>query len=112
MAGGFYQMHRGWMENPVFNREPFNRAQAWCWLIENAVWKERKIDVRGHTVTLKRGQLCYSTRYLAQAWGWSEAKVRRFLARLKTDAMIDAAIDAGQTIITICNYAKNQTEPL
>lgn len=111
MAGGFYQMYRGWMENPVFAGESFSRAQAWCWLIEYAVWKERKIDVRGRTVTLERGQLCYSTRYLATAWGWSEAKVRRFTTRLKTDAMIDAESDAGQTLITICNYDKYQATP-
>ena len=116
---GFYQMHRGWMENPVFRNERFSRAQAWCWLIEQAVWKETRVDIKSQTVVLKRGQLSYSTRFLAKAWQWPETVVRRFLVRLKSDAMVDtesshtrlktssgsgAASGAGQTIITICKY--------
>lgn len=45
---------------------------------------------------------------MAKAFGWSEPRVRRFLNRLKADAMIDAASDAGQTVITICHYDKYQ----
>jgi hypothetical protein len=45
---------------------------------------------------------------MAVGWGWSESRVRRFLKRLKTDAMIDAATDAGVTVITICNYNRYQ----
>ena len=107
MLGGFYMMHRGWLDHPVLAGE-FDRRSAWCWLIEHAVWKKQKVDVLGHMVMLERGQLCYSNRYLAEAWGWSDAKVRRFTTRLKTDAMIDAATDAGQTVITISNYDKYQ----
>ncbi len=116
---GYYRMHRGWMENPTFMNERHTRAQAWCWLIERAAWKDCRVDIKGQTIVLKRGQLSYSTRFLAKAWQWPETVVRRFLIRLKSDAMIDtesshtrlktgAASGAGQTIITICNYGKYQ----
>lgn len=53
--------------------------------------------------------MTYSTRYLAKAWGWSEPKVRRYLDALRNAKKIDAATDAGQTVITICDYDKIQS---
>ncbi|MFD2232781.1 hypothetical protein [Phaeospirillum tilakii] len=111
-ATGHYRMHRGWMDNPALGgaRESFCRRAAWCWLIENAAWKPRRESIAGRTVELQRGQVTASLRFMAKAWGWSEPAVRRFIERLKTDAMIDAATDAGQMVITICNYDKYQAE--
>lgn len=107
---GFYLMARGWLDHPSFSsREPYSRREAWIWLIEAAAFTERRVGVVGKTVTIARGQLTHSTRFMAGKWGWSEAGVRRFLHRLKTDAMIDAHSDAGQMIVTICNYDKYQT---
>lgn len=110
---GFYLMARGWLDHPALGggREAYCRRAAWVWLIEAARYQDGSIGIAGKTVLLKRGQLTHSTRFLASAWGWSEAGVRRFLDRLKTDALIDAATDAGQTIITICNYERYQAKP-
>ena len=105
---GYYRMRRGWLEHPALRGEPYDRRSAWMWLIEEAGWKDRRQEVGGRIINLKRGQLSHSTRFMAKAWGWSEARVRRFLTRLKTDAMIDAGSDAGQNLITICNYEKYQ----
>ncbi len=44
---------------------------------------------------IRRDQLTASTRFKATVWGWSEAGVRRFIERLKTDALIDAAETAS-----------------
>jgi hypothetical protein len=107
---GYYRMHRGWMEHPALGgeREPFCRRAAWAWLIEHANWKAAKVDVGGKTATVERGQLCYSYRYLADAWNWSIGKVQLFLGRLKTDTMIDTSANTGRLVITICNYEKYQ----
>ncbi|EQA97296.1 hypothetical protein [Sphingobium sp. HDIP04] len=106
--GGFYLMPRNWQDYPMFGREPFSRRDAWVWLMENAAYTDRSIDVAGKTVAIKRGQLSYSLRFMAKAWDWDEAKVRRFLSRAQKDQFIDARTDAGQTIITICDYDKIQ----
>ena len=107
---GFYLMHRGWMDNPALGgaREPFCRRAAWAWLIENAVYQEARVGIGRKTVTLRRGQLSYSLRFLAGAWGWDDPKVRRFIARLVEEKMIDCVTDAGQCVITVCNYEEYQ----
>lgn len=124
MSEGFYLMHRGWMDNPVFKGEPYTKASAWCWLIEAACWQPTRVGVAGKTIELERGQLSHSLRFMAEKWRWDEARVRRFLTKLEQEGMIsrcvdaasvlrrckknDAAYSAAQTIITICNYDKYQ----
>lgn len=105
---GFYKMHRGWMENPVFGREPFTRAQAWIWLIEHAAWRDTTQAVGRHFVHVERGQLAVAVRYLAEAWQWSKSSVDRFLTRLETGTMIGTQPGTQYTVITICNYKKYQ----
>jgi hypothetical protein len=110
MAGvGFYRMQRGWQEGALFTGEPFSKRDAWVWLIEEAAYVPREIMVSGRAITLQRGQLCHSLRFMARAWKWDEAKVRRFISRGKILKQIDASTDAGQTLITIRNYDKYQS---
>lgn len=107
----FYKMHRGWMENEAFRSEPYCKRLAFEWLIANAAVEPRSISGPQGRIALDRGQLSYSSRHLARVWKWQEPKVRRFLETLRRLSMIDAHTDAGQTIITICNYAKYQDKP-
>jgi hypothetical protein len=100
-------------EDPFFGADPFSRREAWQWLIAEAAWKPRKVNVgngRGATVvSLERGQLAHSKAFMLQAWGWSSEKaVRTFLDRLEADGRISrhAGKPSGQpsAIITICKY--------
>lgn len=107
-------MHRGWQDNPIFDREEFSRRDAWIWLIENAAWKTSRARVKGETIELNRGELCFAQRFLAEKWGWSKSRVDRFLKILDAEGMIEVrskngatanhAAGQGQSIITICNY--------
>jgi hypothetical protein len=103
---GFYILQRGWMDAPEFGgaREEFCRRAAWIWMLEEASWSDRTISISGKPLTLRRGQLSHSSRHMARAWGWDEARVRRFLARLIERKRIDASTDAGKYVLTICNY--------
>lgn len=105
---GVFAVARNIFDHPLFKREPFTEREAWIWLIKEAAWRPCRVRVRNGTVDLERGQLAYATRFLAERWQWSEARVRRFLARLQTDAMIDAQTDARVTRITICKYDEYQ----
>lgn len=106
---GWYRLHRGWQDHAVFRNEPFSRRDAFVWLIENAAYERIKIDIAGAEHWLERGQVGHSLRFMAKAWKWDEARVRRFIASLRKAQIIDAAADAGQTIITIRKYEVYQT---
>ena len=113
---GYIALARGTLDHPIVGvraRTPYSQAEAWQWLLFEAAWKPRRYSTGGIVVELKRGQLAHSTRYMAQAWRWSETSVRRFLERLKTGAgtgaMIGADTGAGITVITICNYERYQS---
>lgn len=105
---GTFRVDRGVFDHPVFADEDFTEREAWLWLVAEAAYRPRQKAVGRTCVTLQRGQLAHSTRFMASRWGWSEARVRRFLGRLKGDAQIDALIDAhtdaGITLISICKY--------
>ena len=95
--------HSLWAENRAFSR-----FEAWLYLLKEARFEDSKVLDKSTFVEVKRGQVYASLRFLAKAWGWSEKKVRLFLALLIDDSMIkkDTVKDTGQTIITLCNYDK------
>ncbi|MEW9855913.1 hypothetical protein [Novosphingobium sp. M1R2S20] len=117
MSEGWICLHRGWRDNPLFKGE-YSRADAWVWLIENACWKASRSRIKGEAVELQRGELTFSQRFLADKWGWSKSRVDRFIADLRDEGMIETrskngataghSAGQGQSIITICNYAKYQ----
>jgi hypothetical protein len=102
------------MDHPILkaDHQPANRREAWIWLIEHAAWAPRVKVVGRARISIVRGQYACSLRYLATAWRWEEPKVRRFLAALRSDGMINALSDAHSTTITICNYDKYQSSEL
>jgi len=114
---GYIKLHRGWRDSPIFKGE-FSRADAWVWLIEHACWKPSRVRIKGSFVQIERGEMTFSVRFLADAWGWSKSRVDRFLADLRAESMIETRskigttaghnAGQGQAIISICNYAKYQ----
>lgn len=105
---GFFLMQRDVFEHHLF-KGSHERFYAWSWLIAKAAWQKTQFDVGGKTITLERGQLCYSIRRLSEKWGMSKGATERFINRLKTETMIETASGRGRLIITICNYDDYQT---
>lgn len=105
---GFVKYQRERFKHPLFRSQKFCRGYAWDWLVSQASYMDREIDVRGKTIILKRGQLSHSIRFIADIWNWDKAAVSRFLTRLKTETMIETSTETGQLIITICNYSEYQ----
>lgn len=101
-------MLRGWMSDPIFGNEPFTWAQAYQWLVENAVYKAGIKNIGGEFTYLQRGELSYSLRFLEGVWGWKKDKIRRFLISLQKLGYIQVnpAISSatGRKIITVCCY--------
>lgn len=103
---GVFAVHRGIFDHPMFAPEPFTEREAWLWMVSAAVWKARRVRAGRKMVDLLRGQLAFSERFLAEKWQWAKSSVRRFLERLKSEAMVTTLADREMTLITICNYEK------
>ena len=114
MRRGYIAMARGILDHPLVGaRKPYSAFEAWSWLITEAAWKERRVRASNgraeFPVTIQRGQVCYSLRYMAKAWGWSKKRVCTFLDRLENDTQIETQKGTPQTLITICNYEAYQS---
>jgi hypothetical protein len=110
---GYFLIARGLLEHPRFKPEgAFSNYEAWSWLIENAAYVARTVTVingrHRETVALQPGQLTHSVRYLSGAWGWPLARAQRFLNALQKDGSINLETTSGQTVLTLCNWAKYQ----
>ena len=108
--GGWYRMHRGWMDDPLFARDAFSRAQAWVWLIESAAYEPHDQWFNGHKIPLDRGEFVTSERTLCDAWKWDRQRIRTFLKHLETDKKLTRQLTSGLTKISICNYDKYQSD--
>ncbi len=99
---------RALLKHEAFKDQPFTEREAFMWLIMEASWKERVKRVGNVTVTLERGQLAASVRFMAEAWQWEKSTVDRFLQRLKKRDMIGTDSGTGVNVITVCNYNEYQ----
>lgn len=105
---GYILIDREIWDHDIFEAEPFTERLAWIWMISSAVWQDKRVRVGRKSYALRRGELVFSTRFLAGKWGWSKSRVHRFLARLESECMITTKTDHDATHITICNYNKYQ----
>lgn len=105
---GVFAVDRGIWSDPDFADGEFSEREAFIWLVGQAAWKPMRIRIGSGAVDLARGQCAFSTRFLAEKWSWSEARVRRYLGRLISREIIWASADKKSTHITILKYDRFQ----
>lgn len=103
---GVYAVARGVWDHECFADEPFTEREAWIWMIGAALWRDKRVRAGREMVDLKRGQLAFSERFMAQRWQWDRSRVHRFLLRLQHEKMVDVKSNHLVNQITICNYEK------
>lgn len=108
MERGYIYLWRCIRDNHFWADKPFDRARAWIDLLMMANHKDGTIRQRGITVPIKRGQVGTSEVSLADKWGWSRGKVRRFLKDLSTTRQIEQQNNNVSSLITIVNYSMYQ----
>src|ERR1700681_859870 len=109
---GYIAVNRSLFDDSTLVSAPFTELHVFLWVISEAAWQPRTVRCGRALVHLERGQLAYAARFLAEKFGWSEARVRRFLKRLskrsakahENDARIDVLGMREATLITILNY--------
>lgn len=109
MKDGYFLIHRKIFDNPILNVKPFCKGFAWVNIIGLANHKEGAIQVKNGTIIkIKRGECGYSEKALADLFGWSRGKVRRFLEHLKNEGMIQLKNVENRNIIKILKYEPYQ----
>lgn len=105
---GYIKVDRAALDHPLFKRAEYSEFEAWIWLLAEAAWRPEQRRAGDYLVSVDRGQLVASVRFLASAWSWDRNRVERFVKRLKNQDMIETQTETGISIITICNYNKYQ----
>lgn len=105
-SAGYVLLHRSLLGHAAFRNE--SETMAFAWLVMRAAWRPTRVRYKGHSITLQRGQLAISQRDMAAAFDRDKAWIERLWKRLKSEAMIETAAEAGVAVITVCNYAKYQ----
>jgi hypothetical protein len=86
---GWIKLHRQIQEHWLWqSKKPFDKRSAWIDLLLLANHEDNKVLLGNELITIKRGEHVTSERKLAERWGWSKTKVRRFLKILENDSMI------------------------
>ena len=115
---GYIKINRGLLSHPSLTKKdrPLCEIGAFIWLLLEASFADRKYRIQNIEIDLKRGQLCCSLSFMAQAFNWDKSKVQRYLQRLKSNNTItsnspnDTSADIPN-IITICHYDDYQDMP-
>ena len=109
MDKGWIKLSRQIQEHWIW-QDP-EKLKAWIDLILMANHEDAEVALREGVVKVKRGQLITSIGKLAERWGWSKDRVRRFLRLLSDTNMVTRKIDTHKTTLTIINYGKFQDRP-
>lgn len=94
------------MKDSPFYKDPSRKA-LWIHLLIEAVHERTESTFNGNRLTLTRGQVVGSARYLGEACGVSEDSARRSLDAFEREGMITRFSKQGTkgyTLITILNY--------
>lgn len=102
---GFLKLSRSFFEHEFWDHNRvYSKAEAFLDLIQRANWSGGKVSIGNAIIRLEPGEQVASLRFLSTRWSWSPMKTKRFLDVLKTEHMTRQQTRQGQTIITLCNY--------
>jgi DNA replication protein DnaD len=101
---GWILLFRSIRDSWIWNKKPFDPARAWIDLILDANHDDGKVFTGANLIKVKRGQDWVSVRSLAERWGWSKDRVRKFLKTLESDSMLRINTTPFGTLLTVVNY--------
>jgi hypothetical protein len=115
---GYIKISRAILYHPSLQKKDrsFCEVGAFIWLLLEASFADRKFRINNAEINLKRGQLCCSLTYMAQAFNWHKSKVSRYLERLIENGTITSETPIGTpadtpNVLTICQYDDYQDTP-
>jgi hypothetical protein len=105
MDEGFLRLSRKAFRSDLWREErELSRFEAWLDLIASCSFTPEDTLVEGRSLSLLRGELVASVRYLGVRWRWSKSKVDRFIVMLKEQDRITVRHDKGLNILRLVKY--------
>jgi hypothetical protein len=108
MDYGFLMLSRKFFMNTYWKQKrTFSPAEAWLDLIAMARFEkspEVKLLENGREITVNRGEIHASIRYLSERWGWSTDRTRKFLVSCIAKNEISRTYVQGETVLKLCRY--------
>ncbi len=95
-AKGYIKLYRAIRDNPLW-KETHSYGSAWVDLLLRARHTPGHAIMGAKSVWQEAGELFYSERKLAESWGWSRGKVRRYLELLESLGMVRRRSADGTT---------------
>lgn len=109
MGAGWVKIFRKIMDADWYQSRPYDKAHAWLDLLLSATFSEKEIIRRGRKIILKPGMIAAGMEELASRWGWSRAKVVRYIHSLEMLGQICARKSNIGTILIIRNWEAYQS---
>lgn len=107
---GWIKLHRKLLDCWIWKEKPFDKGRAWIDLILLAMHHDTEIVEDGKPYPVNRGSYYFSILKLADRWGWSRNKVKRFLDVLEHENMLYTTRTNKGTLLTIVNYELYQAK--
>jgi hypothetical protein len=108
MSDGFIRLSRKFFENEYWTKErSYSQAEAWLDLIQASRFEAeptKKTLPNGRQISIERGEVHASLRYLSARWGWGLCKVHTFIKKAVKKHQIEQRIEQGENVITLCKY--------
>lgn len=108
MSNGWISLHRQIQDHWLWEQKPFAQGQAWIDLLLLAYHEDVQRPYKGKLKTYHKGEIHCSLSFLADRWGWSRRRVRRFINLLENAQMVSARVSTGDTVISLVNWGKFQ----
>lgn len=107
-AGGFILLHRSLFADTEMLWDigrPRTDLEAWICLIARAAWRDHTIRTPKGVVSLQRGEVWGSIRFLATLFAWSKDRVTRFISILENDGRIQGrSVGRAGTVYLLTGY--------
>lgn len=101
---GWVKIERQIMDHWLWKSGPFDYRSAWIDLILSVNHEDKKILFNGKIINVKRGSMITSIQKLADRWGWSRQRAKRFLELLRDETMITTESTTHGTTVTLVKY--------
>jgi hypothetical protein len=115
MDYGFLMLSRKFYEHPYWKQERvFSMAEAWLDLLQLARFEKEpavKILSTNKELTIKRGEMHASIRFLSERWGWGLERTKKFLDGCISKKEISRRTEHGESILKLCGYDRYNPLP-